>query len=107
MKKINKYFTEIMDGLHDALEHEKGTKKLRTKNIRVTPIETLTSKDVIQIREKLMLSQSVFAELLGVSKKTIEAWEYGKNVPSGASLRMLNIMMEHPDMIYKYKLLQT
>ena len=61
-------------------------------------------KEVIQLRESLMLSQSLFAELLGVSKKTLEAWEYGKNEPSGASLRILNLIKIDPELIHKYHL---
>jgi putative transcriptional regulator len=105
--KENKYFNEIMEGLNDILDHEKGNKKLKTKHIKVTPVEIMTAKEVTKLRESLLLSQSVFAELLGVSKKTVEAWEYGKNSPSCSSLRILNLIESNPDFIYKYKLLST
>ncbi len=105
--KENKYFNEIMEGLTDALEYERGNKKLRTKHVKVAPIELMSAKEVIKLRESLLLSQSIFAELLGVSKKTVEAWEYGKNSPSGSSLRMLNMIESNPDLIYKYKLLSA
>ncbi|HZK62297.1 MAG TPA: helix-turn-helix domain-containing protein [Anaerovoracaceae bacterium] len=46
-----------------------------------------------------MFSQRVFAEVLGVSPKTIEAWEAGKNHPDGSSSRMLQLLQKDPDLI--------
>ena len=42
--------------------------------------------DVKAIREKISLSQSEFAKLFGLSKRTLEHWEHGRRVPqwSGA-----------------------
>jgi putative transcriptional regulator len=107
MKKENKYFNEIMEGLEELQSYEAGKKKLRTRKVSVTPIETMKPKDVVRLRESLMLSQSLFAELLGVSKKTLEAWEYGKNEPSGASLRMMNLIKTDPNLIHKYHLVHA
>jgi putative transcriptional regulator len=51
------------------------------------------------IREKMNMSQSFFARLLGVSKKTIEKWEQGYNPIKGTSSRLLYVMEKHPEII--------
>ena len=35
-----------------------------------------------QLREKMILSQTEFAELLGVSNVTVSRWETGKSFPT-------------------------
>lgn len=50
--------------------------------------ETTTPAFLKQLRKKLGLSQRVFARVLGVSEKTIEKWEQGKNPIKGAASRL-------------------
>lgn len=47
--------------------------------------------DVATIREKVGLSQARFAELLGVSVRTLQDWEQGRRCPSGAARTLLAI----------------
>ena len=47
---------------------------------------------IISLREKLGLSQSVFAQYLNVSDKVVKRWEQGKAKPSGSSLKLLSIV---------------
>lgn len=41
------------------------------------------------IRVRLADTQAEFAQRLGVSKKAVEAWEYGKNVPNARALNAM------------------
>ena len=43
------------------------------------------------------LSQEKFAELLGVSKRTLEQWEQGRREPSGAAKTLLRVAELHPE----------
>ena len=45
------------------------------------------------------MNQAVFAEILGVTKKTIEKWEQGKNPVKGCSARLLYALNENPELI--------
>lgn len=45
------------------------------------------------------LSQSAFAEALGVSKRTLENWEQGRVEPSGAARRLLALAARYPDTV--------
>ena len=49
-----------------------------------------------QLEKKVNMTQTLFAQMLGVSKKTIEAWEAGTNIPNGSAMRLLQIFSENP-----------
>ena len=51
---------------------------------------------VAEIRQKTGLSQSKFAALLGVSVRTLQDWEQGRRVPSGAARTLLLIAHKNP-----------
>ena len=57
------------------------------------------AKEVRALRLYLQLSVSLFASLLGVSVKTVEAWEKGTNVPSGPALRLMRMAQKNPDIL--------
>lgn len=42
------------------------------------------------------MTQVVFAKYMGVSVKTVEAWESGRNHPDGAASRLLSITQKDP-----------
>ena len=52
--------------------------------------------DVAEIREKVGLSQSRFATLLGVSVRTLQDWEQGRRAPSGAARTLLLVAHRNP-----------
>ncbi|MEA5028206.1 MAG: helix-turn-helix domain-containing protein [Sphaerochaeta associata] len=95
-------YKSIMQGLDEAVKYQEGTIHARKTRISVKPVESFTSEDIKQIRNRLGLSQVIFASSLGVSKKTVEAWERGKNTPEGPSRRLLQLIRDNPDMIEQY-----
>ena len=56
------------------------------------PVKKYDKTEIKRIRKSCGISQSVFADCMGVSKKTVEAWEYGKNTPTGPACRLLYIL---------------
>ena len=89
-------FNEIKAGLNEAIEFEKGKLKANTRTLSVTPIEEFTASEIKDIRKTAGMTQALFAKYLGVSLKTVEAWEAGRNQPSGAACRMLAITKRDP-----------
>jgi putative transcriptional regulator len=74
---------------HEILE---GIRQLkRGAHGRVTKVPSVTN-----IREKTGLSQPRFAELLGVSVRTLQEWEQGRRAPSGAARTLLLIAEKNP-----------
>ncbi|HEX2947643.1 MAG TPA: helix-turn-helix domain-containing protein [Clostridia bacterium] len=90
----NMNFAEsLKESLKEAVSHAKGEIRLRSfirSNIPVLP--NIQGDEIKKIRESLDCSQSIFAEILGVSKKTVEYWEAGKNTPNGPAQRLLALM---------------
>jgi putative transcriptional regulator len=41
----------------------------------------------------------VFADVVGVSKKTVEAWENGRNKPEGAARRLIGMMAKNKNIV--------
>lgn len=78
---------EVLDGVREI----KAGGGRRTK---VTP-----KSQVARVRLKSGLSQSEFAAVLGVSKRTLEQWEQGRREPSGAAKTLLKIAERHPEVL--------
>ena len=95
-------YKSIMQGLDEAVKYQEGKIDARKTKIAVKPVESFSSEDIKQIRKRVGLSQSIFASSLGVSKKTVEAWERGRNTPEGPSRRLLQMIRDNPEMIEQY-----
>jgi len=89
-------FDDIKLGLEQAIDYEQGTLKARKTTLSVLPLETFTAIEIKDIRKKTGMTQVLFAQYMGVSVKTVEAWEAGRNHPDGASCRLLSITKSHP-----------
>lgn len=73
---------EILKGIREIKRGEHG---------RVINVPSVTD-----IRESTGLSQSRFAQLLGVSVRTLQEWEQGRRAPSGAARTLLLIAAKNP-----------
>ena len=73
---------EILQGLREIKRGEHG----RVLNI----------PEVASIRERTGLSQARFAQLLGVSVRTLQDWEQGRRAPSGAARTLLVVANKNP-----------
>jgi putative transcriptional regulator len=95
-------YKSIMQGLDEAVTYQEGKLDARKTKIAVKPVESFSSEDIKQIRNSVGLSQVIFASSLGVSKKTVEAWERGRNTPAGPSRRLLQLIRDNPEVIEQY-----
>lgn len=74
--------SEILQGIRDLKQGKAG------RILNVPP--------VAETRQKTGLSQSKFASLLGVSVRTLQDWEQGRRIPSGAARTLLLIANKNP-----------
>lgn len=88
----------IMQGLEEAIAHSEGEVKARTKTFYVAPIPEYGAADIKKIRGILGMTQVIFAGFMGVSPKTVEAWEAGRNMPDGPARRMLAMLESDPEL---------
>ena len=74
----------------------------------VTRRDGTVEKDEIVTAEKALVasaraatgfSQAAFAKLLGVSVRTLQEWEQGRKVPSGAAATLLKVAARHPKVL--------
>ena len=56
-------------------------------------------KSIPATRTRLRLSQNKFAELLGISVKTLHNWEQGRRKPTGAARVLLRVASRHPEIV--------
>jgi putative transcriptional regulator len=56
---------------------------------------------IASARIKAGLSASQFAELLGISVRTLMDWERGRREPSGAAKTTITIALKHPELLHE------
>ena len=103
-------FNSIMTGLNEALEYTNGDKTKGRSRVReiplgIKPVKKYSKETIKDLRLRLNLSQRSFASALGVSSKTVEAWEAGTNSPSGAASRMLGLLQQDNNLFEKYSII--
>lgn len=89
-------FDEIKLGLEQAIEYNKGNLKAEKTTRFIAPLESFTSDEIKKIRNETGMTQALFAKYMGVSVKTVEAWESGKNHPEGSARRLLALTRKDP-----------
>lgn len=82
-------FESLMSGLEDAVAFAEGDTTRCRVVVRESPVPEYKAEDVARTRKSLNLSQRALASVLGVSTRTVEAWEAGRNEPSGAARHLL------------------
>lgn len=65
------------------------------------PQKKAWDKSIAGTRNKLGLSQSRFARLLGISVRALHHWEQGRRTPSGAARVLLRVAALDPDVVLK------
>lgn len=88
---------EFVQDMRELADHYEGRKKLTLRTFRVErPVPKFTPKQIVKLREERKLSRPLFARLLNVPDVTVRKWESGERKPSGAALRLLQIMQTEP-----------
>ena len=87
-------YTDIARGLTEAIAYERGELDARALRLtrRFPAPPDWTPEQIKRIRLDISLTQPAFASLMGVSIKTVEAWECGRNKPSGCAARLLQVI---------------
>jgi putative transcriptional regulator len=90
--------SEMQKFQQDLLE---SVKQMRTgKAARVTQVRLPTAAEA---RAQVGLSQMDFANLLGVSARTLQDWEQGRREPTGAARTLLQVAVSHPEVLLELR----
>ena len=98
-------FDKIKLGLEEAIAFEKGTLPAKTTKLTIVPVEKYQADEIKRIRNSTGLTQRSFAEYMGVSPKTVEAWEAGRNMPDGPARRILSMLRTDPSLPQKLNII--
>ncbi len=93
---------ELEQGLIEAVDNEQDTLEARETTYVIEPVQEFSGMEIRQIRRDAGMTQVVFAYYMGVSKKTVEAWEGGRTHPTGPVFRLLNILKKQNEESCKY-----
>jgi putative transcriptional regulator len=86
---MDKELEQFQADLLHSVRLMKAGKAVRTTQVKLTP--------AAEARAKVGLSQNAFAELLGVSLRTVQDWEQGRRKPTGAAQTLLRIAAQYPE----------
>jgi putative transcriptional regulator len=104
---MSEVYDSISKGLQEALEHAPGKRPLRVSRLStIAPPREFRAEEIKGIRNSLGMTQAFFADFMGVSQKTVEAWESGRNTPEGPARRILSFVQEDPTFPERYHILE-
>lgn len=83
----------IGEELLQAVRDIKAGKVGRVSTVEVSPLASA--------RQRIGLSQSEFARMIGVSLRTLQEWEQGRRKPSGAAKSLITIAIKDPETLQK------
>jgi len=77
---------QIRKGLTEAIRHANDEITLKTTTLETPDRQReVNAEELTKLRLKNGMSQSVFAQVLNVSTKTVQSWERGQRKPSLAA----------------------
>ena len=85
---------ETMAALHKVGAIDKQTMR-RFDDACLTPVQSLSPKQIKALREREQVSQTVFANYLNVTSNLVSKWERGEKRPSGPALKLLSLVEKH------------
>ena len=110
MGKNNPLFERMTDSLNEALQDAKANKKTLKRTRRtmaVVEAKAFDKNEVKLLRNKLGMSQHLFGLCLGVTQKTVEAWESGRNIPSGCACRLMSLFEMNNNLAIEYNIIRS
>jgi putative transcriptional regulator len=87
---------EAMRGLHKVGavsdgDLEKTTMRMLGRDA-LPKVETMSPAEIATMRERTGISQAVLAGFMNVAVNTVSQWERGERNPTGAALKLLNVV---------------
>lgn len=101
MTTKRKYKNDAFEAIHSSAKalHRVGAISKRTMRdydeAAFSAPDPLKPAQIKRIRERVNVSQAVFARRLNTSESTVEKWETGAKRPSGLALKMLHVVKKH------------
>ncbi len=98
-------FHELRAGVTAMGAHREGKLTLRTHKLDLPPLPRVTAALVRETRERLNMSQRVFALRLRVNPRTLERWEQGRSRPNDQAAALILLVRRFPDTVDRLELI--
>jgi putative transcriptional regulator len=98
---MSRLFEDLKESAGQMTAHIQGKEVLgiTSSTVVIKPVPTHTVGDIKRIRVRLGASQGALAAILGVTKKTVEAWEAGTNIPTKPVMRLVQLLTSRSDLL--------
>jgi len=96
-RKKRDTFGELVSGVRAMKAHREGKLTLKTYKVEPAPLPRLPAALIQETRERLGMSQGVFARRLRVNRRTLERWEQGRSKPNDQAIALILLVREFPD----------
>lgn len=106
-RKKRELFDELMTGVRAMRAHREGKLTLRTRQIEVAPLPRVTAALVRDTRERLNMSQRMFARKLRINPRTLERWEHGRSQPNDQAAALILLARRFPDTLDRLDVIST
>ncbi len=90
---------ELLAGVDDMRLHREGKLTLRTHKPQADPLPEVGGDFIREAREKLQMSQGVFAKKFQISPRTLERWEQGRSKPNRQAVVLIWLALKYPKTI--------
>ena len=90
MNDMQQFQDNLIQSVREMNEHRKG----KPVAVRSTVVAV---GDAVEARNRVGMSQNAFADLMGVSVRTLQDWEQGRRTPSKAAQTLLRVALTHPE----------
>ena len=95
-------FEELSDGFQALKDERQGKVTLKQHPVKLLLAPQVTTDELVKLRERLHLSQAVFARYLRINKRTLENWEQGRAKPNAQAAVLIKMVEKYPDTIDRF-----
>ncbi len=96
---------ELNEGFDALADERAGKLTLRRHAIAYQPAPIVDAAEVVRVRTKLNVSQSVLARSFRIDAKTVANWEQGRSKPNAQAAILLRLVERHPELLDEIALL--
>lgn len=90
-------FSELMTGMQELKDHQEGEITLKSHKVTKRAPVTIAPQELRDVREKLNLSQAVFAHYLHTGETTYQNWEQGRARPNAQAVLFIRMVQQNPE----------
>ncbi|CDF82946.1 hypothetical protein PKB_1585 [Pseudomonas knackmussii B13] len=90
-------FAELLEGFGDLAAERQGKITLRTHKVEQQALEPASGEEIAALRERLNMSQPVFAHVLRAAPATLKNWEQNRSRPNDQATLLIRLLARHPE----------